>query len=57
MTKRGRPKLYDGKIRVPLTSAQLLHLQMRAVAANESVAAILRSLVTKDMEEVKVNAG
>jgi hypothetical protein len=60
MGLRGPKKQFNSEIRVDLTDAQLLHLRMRAVAANDSVAAVLRELVNKDRKETEeeiANAG
>jgi hypothetical protein len=49
----GRPKEFDGIIKTPTTQAQRRHLEMRAVAANDSVAAVVRHLIDQDMRRVK----
>jgi len=51
MGLRGPVKEFNSEIRADLTDAQHLHLQMRAVAENISVAAVLRHLINKDMKE------
>jgi hypothetical protein len=49
----GRPRVGDHEIETRVTNAQLLHLRMRAVAANTSAAAVMRALIDKDIEEVE----
>jgi hypothetical protein len=56
MGLRGPTKEFNREVRADLTNAQHLHLRMRALAANQSVAAVLRHLISKDMEATKEEA-
>ena len=55
----GRPRQYDDRIRVGLTNAQIRHLEFRALSISDrpdSIAAVIRHLIDKDMEELKAHA-
>jgi hypothetical protein len=45
----GRPKEFDRRVDTRLTDLQLLHLRLRSAAGNQSVAAVLRELISADL--------